>query len=421
MVDVSLPVDTGAIRSPLRVRPIHSAAPSRWKPSPKSHDADVANHSRYFKDATLNGTSATGWQDGPRLHALPWICTTTRPTLYQSVEHGDARCGRDSRGGRHSGGGYHSRYDFCVAQRQQQRQRVSFGQSRLQDYFPDRLSPRQRCSSASGSPTAADASSSASPQPGRSGSGWTCCQQRHRPAYGHEQVAGNERFRRENHMTLTTPAMRSHPGYRVDRCGDCSGLPSARLVPQAGRPPATGSTADCVQEAGLRQHPGRDQGPQRPGPGERTGSTKSTGPLCRGASSRGVAEDPSAFVVPDFLTPVGQRPGQPGVHRKGRPGGWSIGSITPGGSTTGPDTNKKADAQVPSIVQTTLERFPKRKFQLTFKARYDTVIYLLDKLGNLALDRLVTVDHISLQSRGDDATKNAHPQVHRPNAAHCLS
>jgi hypothetical protein len=81
--------------------------------------------------------------------------------------------------------------------------------------------------------------------------------------------------------------------------------------------------------------------------------------------------------------------------------GMAIGGITPGSAVTGPDSQKKAD--VPSVVQSTLDRFPKRKFQLTFNARYDTVIYLLDKLGNLALDRLVTVDHISLSPSGDTA------------------
>jgi Tfp pilus assembly protein PilO len=118
------------------------------------------------------------------------------------------------------------------------------------------------------------------------------------------------------------------------------------------------------------------------------------------------AEAPEAF-VPDFIVKLEALVAQ--VAQEKSDSGLEINAISPGGATTGADPNKQAKKdEVPSIVQTTLERFPKRKFQLTMHARYDTVIYFLDKLGNLALDRLVTLDHITLAPLGE---KDAHPEL----------
>ncbi len=127
--------------------------------------------------------------------------------------------------------------------------------------------------------------------------------------------------------------------------------------------------------------------------------------VVQGRFRSNVAEAPEAF-VPDFITKLETLVAQVSSEKNDD---VEVNTISPGGAVTGPDPNKKKD-EVPSIVQTTLERFPKRKFQLTMKARYDTVIYFLDKLGNLALDRLVTVDHLQLAPAGD-AAKLAHPQL----------
>jgi hypothetical protein len=116
-------------------------------------------------------------------------------------------------------------------------------------------------------------------------------------------------------------------------------------------------------------------------------------------------EQPEAF-VPDFITKLEILVAQVASDKADT--GLELNALTPSAATTGADPNKKKD-EVPSIVQTTLERFPKRKFQLTLHARYDTVIYLLDKLGNLALDRLVTVDHISLAPSG--SINDVHPEL----------
>jgi len=116
-------------------------------------------------------------------------------------------------------------------------------------------------------------------------------------------------------------------------------------------------------------------------------------------------EAPEAF-VPDFIVKLESLVSQVATEKSDS--GLDITAIAPGGATVGADANKQKKDEVPSIVQTTLERFPKRKFQLTMHARYDTVIYFLDKLGNLALDRLVTVDHITLAPAGE---KEAHPEL----------
>jgi len=108
----------------------------------------------------------------------------------------------------------------------------------------------------------------------------------------------------------------------------------------------------------------------------------------------GQAENPDAF-VPDFITTIEQVVAQVGTEKGDTgPDGFQIQSITPGGQTTGGNDKKKEE--VPSMVQQLLEKFPKRKFNLSMKGRYDTVIDFLDKMGTLALNRLVTVDHITL-------------------------
>ncbi|MHB2020699.1 MAG: type IV pilus inner membrane component PilO [Candidatus Xenobia bacterium] len=106
-------------------------------------------------------------------------------------------------------------------------------------------------------------------------------------------------------------------------------------------------------------------------------------------------ENPEAF-VPDFITTIETVVDQVGVEKGDTgPDGFQIKSITPGGQVTGKDGGPKKE-EVPSLVAQVLERFPKRKFNLQMQGRYDTLIDFLDKMGTLALNRLVTIDHISL-------------------------
>ena len=44
-----------------------------------------------------------------------------------------------------------------------------------------------------------------------------------------------------------------------------------------------------------------------------------------------------------------------------------------------------------------LKQFPTRVFQMTMKGRYSTLIEFLYQLGDLRLERLVTIDKIALQ------------------------
>lgn len=52
-----------------------------------------------------------------------------------------------------------------------------------------------------------------------------------------------------------------------------------------------------------------------------------------------------------------------------------------------------------------LSSYPTRQFQMSMRGRYDTVIEFLDRLGQLKMQRLVTVDKLSLAPSGGTASE----------------
>lgn len=97
-------------------------------------------------------------------------------------------------------------------------------------------------------------------------------------------------------------------------------------------------------------------------------------------------------------------------------------SLTPGGqvNSTVPTAPKAgasgAPAPAPSAapdkpaaaaVPEALKQYPTRTFQMSMKGRYETLIDFLDRLGRLELQRLVTVNKLSLSPEGE--VKNASP------------
>jgi Tfp pilus assembly protein PilO len=128
--------------------------------------------------------------------------------------------------------------------------------------------------------------------------------------------------------------------------------------------------------------------------------------LVKGKFQSDKPENPEAF-VPDFISQLEQVVAQVGTEKNDSgANGFSIITITPSDLDTKKDPNQKD--QVPGIVQQTLDKFPKRKFNLQLKGHYDTLIDFLDKMGTLALNRLVTVDRLSLTPGGIDP---AHPTL----------
>lgn len=83
---------------------------------------------------------------------------------------------------------------------------------------------------------------------------------------------------------------------------------------------------------------------------------------------------------------------------------FEIISITPGALTAqtsnGTDAEKADAAAADEGVDATpdvLKQFPTRMFQMTMKGRYSTLIEFLNQLGDLRLERLVTINKIALQ------------------------
>lgn len=80
---------------------------------------------------------------------------------------------------------------------------------------------------------------------------------------------------------------------------------------------------------------------------------------------------------------------------------FDITSITPGAQVTtsgsGKDSKDKA-----TVVQTpdALKNYPTRTFSMAMKGKYETLVDFLDRLGKLELQRLVTVNKITLAPTG---------------------
>ena len=80
---------------------------------------------------------------------------------------------------------------------------------------------------------------------------------------------------------------------------------------------------------------------------------------------------------------------------------FEIISITPGAMTSqaakGSDADNTEAAEGVDSTPDALKQFPTRVFQMTMKGRYSTLIEFLYQLGDLRLERLVTIDKIALQ------------------------
>lgn len=81
---------------------------------------------------------------------------------------------------------------------------------------------------------------------------------------------------------------------------------------------------------------------------------------------------------------VSLTPGKPQVSSAGKPG----------------DKGASPAAAAPT---TALSSYPTRQFQMSMKGKYETVIDFLDRLGRLEMERLVTVDKLSLAPAGGTA------------------
>lgn len=92
---------------------------------------------------------------------------------------------------------------------------------------------------------------------------------------------------------------------------------------------------------------------------------------------------------------------------------FSILSITPGGAAVTEVANKEggeggeatgeAAAAAPAVEESqTLQGFPTRVFDMTMTGRYATLVDFLYQLGDLKLDRLVTINRISLSPQGSE-------------------
>jgi Tfp pilus assembly protein PilO len=78
---------------------------------------------------------------------------------------------------------------------------------------------------------------------------------------------------------------------------------------------------------------------------------------------------------------------------------FDITSITPGAQVTtggGKDKDAKAVVQAPDA----LKNYPTRTFSMAMKGKYETLVDFLDRLGKLELQRLVTVNKITLAPAG---------------------
>ena len=78
----------------------------------------------------------------------------------------------------------------------------------------------------------------------------------------------------------------------------------------------------------------------------------------------------------------------------GKPAAGASGAPA-GAPSAAPD--KPAAAAVPEA----LKQYPTRTFQMSMKGRYETLIDFLDRLGRLELQRLVTVNKLSLTPEGE--------------------
>ena len=112
--------------------------------------------------------------------------------------------------------------------------------------------------------------------------------------------------------------------------------------------------------------------------------------------------------VPNYLSKIEQMVAQ--VRAQDGDPSFELVTLTPGAQQTtqsgaapsGKEAAKGSSATAPPPVAMALQSYPTRTFQMTMKGRYETIIDFLDRLGRLEMERLVTVNRISLSPQGKE-------------------
>lgn len=122
-------------------------------------------------------------------------------------------------------------------------------------------------------------------------------------------------------------------------------------------------------------------------------------------------ENPNEFVA-NYLNNISKLVDL--IRKQDNDDSFTLMSLTPGAQVNSPapgaaakpggDQKGKKKEDIPEP----LKAYPTRTFQMTMKGRYTTVIDFLDRLGRLELQRLVTVDKLSL-APSDDVNKTMQP------------
>lgn len=96
---------------------------------------------------------------------------------------------------------------------------------------------------------------------------------------------------------------------------------------------------------------------------------------------------------------------------------FEISSITPGvmtqstASSSDAENKDEESAESESSSPDVLKQFPTRMFQMSMKGRYTTLIDFLYQLGALRLERLVTINKISLTPTGEQSDPSMVPTL----------
>ncbi|MBM3465898.1 MAG: hypothetical protein FJX76_27730 [Armatimonadetes bacterium] len=118
-------------------------------------------------------------------------------------------------------------------------------------------------------------------------------------------------------------------------------------------------------------------------------------------SSGFVPEKDDAF-VPNYIESVEKLVARVAIEDNDP--SFDIVSITPGAQTTGSgpppaagkDDKGKDKGGAVAPAPEALRNYPTRTFQMSMKGRYETLVDFLDRLGRLELQRLITVNKLSL-------------------------
>ena len=131
------------------------------------------------------------------------------------------------------------------------------------------------------------------------------------------------------------------------------------------------------------------------------------------------AEDPQLF-VPNYIAEIERM--VVGQQEATSDYDFDILSINPGAASqaSAPTGDKGAPGPDAGAAQTpdALSGFPTRVFQMQMTSKYSTLVDFLYQLGALKLDRLVTINKISLSPNGGDGTESPVLSVQLPITAY---